>query len=168
MNALKTSGRFSVIVSAAPSRLVSTSSTRPTLPHVRIRGMGDYTITNIKDVKDSAQEFGLSPGLEARFPSGDLGTTKTGMSYQHRARVPSAVRPAIPSRRSSTSSSAAPRIKLEDADQGRDAVGRVRIPAGRMHDIEAGDDGLEVLAFGAHPVPLRARRDGAGLVVGLS
>ena len=118
--------------------------------------MSDYTITNIMDVKDSAQEFGLSPGLEARFPSGELGTTKTGMSYQKLApgfRVPFGH--SHPEQEELyVILSGAGRIKLDDAVEDVKQWDVVRIPPGVMHDIEAGDEGLEVLAFGA-PGPLR-------------
>ena len=47
--------------------------------------MASHTIVNLRDVKDSAVDFGLSPGLEARFARSDLGCEQTGLSYQRLA-----------------------------------------------------------------------------------
>jgi quercetin dioxygenase-like cupin family protein len=118
--------------------------------------MGDYTIKNLKEVEDSATKFGLSPNLEARFPSGELGTEKAGMSYQKLApgfRVPFGH--SHPDQEELyVIVSGAGRIKLDDEVQDVKQWDVIRIAPGVMHDIEAGDEGLEMLAFGA-PGPLR-------------
>ena len=44
--------------------------------------MSAYTLKNLLDVKDSAPEFGIGPGYEARFPLEDLGCETTGFSHQ--------------------------------------------------------------------------------------
>ncbi len=44
--------------------------------------MADYTLKNLKsDVEDSAQSFGVSPTLEARFAREPLELEQSGVSY---------------------------------------------------------------------------------------
>ncbi len=47
--------------------------------------MAGYTITNLKEIEDSAVKFGLSPDLESRFARGPLETEQLGLSYQRLA-----------------------------------------------------------------------------------
>lgn len=44
--------------------------------------MSNYAIKNIKELDDSAKQFGLSPQVEARFGRKALGAEKGGFSYQ--------------------------------------------------------------------------------------
>jgi hypothetical protein len=44
--------------------------------------MSDYAIKNMKDLEDSAVQFGLSPQVEARFGRKALDAQKGGVSYQ--------------------------------------------------------------------------------------
>jgi mannose-6-phosphate isomerase-like protein (cupin superfamily) len=44
--------------------------------------MSNYAIKNIKELDDSAKEFGLSPQVEARFGRKPLDAKKGGFSYQ--------------------------------------------------------------------------------------
>jgi mannose-6-phosphate isomerase-like protein (cupin superfamily) len=44
--------------------------------------MSNYAIKNIKELDDSAKEFGLSPQVEARFGRKPLEAAKGGFSYQ--------------------------------------------------------------------------------------
>src|SRR3979411_1415987 len=46
------------------------------------RGMANYTVKNLKDVENMAEQFGMSDGLEARFAKGPLELSKLGLSYQ--------------------------------------------------------------------------------------
>jgi mannose-6-phosphate isomerase-like protein (cupin superfamily) len=114
--------------------------------------MPDYTRVNLKqDVEDSAQKHGLAPDLEARFPSQDLGLERSGMSYQryepgHR----------LPFGHSHDEQeelyvivSGGGRLKLDEEILDLKQWDAVRIPAGVMRNIEAGPEGLELLAFGA-------------------
>jgi mannose-6-phosphate isomerase-like protein (cupin superfamily) len=111
---------------------------------------GDYTIRNLKQVEDAAPKFGMSPGIEARFARGDLELEQTGISYQRLApnfRVPFGHKHADQEEIYVVLSGGG-RLKLEDeiVDVGQwDAI---RIAAGTMRGVEAGDDGLELLAFG--------------------
>ena len=47
--------------------------------------MSSYTIRNLEQIENSAEAFGLDSGLDARFPSRELGCEKTGMSVQRLA-----------------------------------------------------------------------------------
>ncbi len=47
--------------------------------------MSSYTIRNLEQIENSAETFGLDSGLDARFPSRELGCEKTGVSVQRLA-----------------------------------------------------------------------------------
>jgi mannose-6-phosphate isomerase-like protein (cupin superfamily) len=112
--------------------------------------VADYTIRNLKQVEDAAPKFDMSPGIEARFARGDLELEQTGISYQRLApnfRVPFGHKHADQEEIYVVLSGGG-RLKLEDeiVDVGQwDAI---RIAAGTMRGVEAGDEGLELLAFG--------------------
>ena len=111
---------------------------------------GSYTHKNINEVDDSAEKFGFGDTQEARFASEAFETEQTGLSH-HRMK---------PGKRQTFGHhhedaeevyfvvSGSGRIKLDDdiiEVTERDAI---RISPGVMRSWEAGDDGLEVLAFG--------------------
>ena len=47
--------------------------------------MSDYKIANLKEIDDSAVEFGLAPNMEARFGRKALEAERSGISYQRLA-----------------------------------------------------------------------------------
>ena len=47
--------------------------------------MADYSVTNLKELENSAERFGLAPDVEARFARKALATTSSGLSYQRYA-----------------------------------------------------------------------------------
>ena len=113
--------------------------------------MADYTKLNIEEVEDSALEFGLSPGLEARFGKRPLGSEIVGVSRETLApnfRVPFGhmhrdqeevyfvVR-------------GSGRIKIEDEILDLREGDLVRLGRGTWRCTEAGPDGMEYLAVGA-------------------
>ena len=114
--------------------------------------MGDYTKVNLKsDVDDQAPNFGLSPNLEARFARGKLELEKSGVSYQKVApgfRVPFG-----------HTHSEQEEVYVILAGGGRAKVGddvielqafdALRVAAGAWRGFEAGDEGVELVAFGA-------------------
>ena len=113
--------------------------------------MSEYTIVNLKDVEDSAEKFGYAPDMEARFASGALELEKSGVSYQRLApgfRMPfghlheeqEEVYVII---------GGSGRVKLDDDVVDVKRYDAVRVPAASRRAFEAGDDGLELLAFGA-------------------
>jgi mannose-6-phosphate isomerase-like protein (cupin superfamily) len=44
--------------------------------------MSDYSIVNLREVEDSARQFGMPEGMEARFPKRALGSTIGAVSLQ--------------------------------------------------------------------------------------
>jgi mannose-6-phosphate isomerase-like protein (cupin superfamily) len=114
--------------------------------------MAQHTKVNLKsDVEDVAPGGGLSPNLEARFARGQLDLEKSGVSYQKLApgfRVPFG-----------HTHSSQEEIYVALSGGGRMKVGgevvelhafdALRVAAGAWRGIEAGDDGLELVVFGA-------------------
>jgi mannose-6-phosphate isomerase-like protein (cupin superfamily) len=113
--------------------------------------MADYTIENLKEVEDSAVEFGFSPDLEARFAREPLALEKSGVSYQ---RLAPSFRMPFGHRHKEQEElyvivRGSGRIKLDDEVLALRHWDAVRIPKDTMRCIEAGPDGLELVAFGA-------------------
>jgi uncharacterized cupin superfamily protein len=112
--------------------------------------MGDYTLTNVKDVEDSAVQFGLSPDLEARFVR-NLGLEQFAISYQRLApgyRAPFAHRHKEQEELYVILSGGG-RLKLEDEIVDVRQWDLVRVPKETTRNFEAGPEGLELLAVGA-------------------
>lgn len=113
--------------------------------------MSDYTIKNLKEVVDSAVEFGLSPNLEARFAKEALECEKLGLSYQRYA--PGFRAPFGHTHKTQEEVyvllSGSGRIKLDDEIVELKPWDAVRMAKGTMRNFEAGPGGAELLAFGA-------------------
>ncbi len=112
--------------------------------------MAGYTVRNLKEVEDSALKFGLSPGLEARFARESLGLESSGVSYQQLA--PNTRGP-FGHRHNQQEElylivSGSGRIKLDDDVVALRQWDAVRISPETMRCLEAGPDGLELVAFG--------------------
>jgi uncharacterized cupin superfamily protein len=112
--------------------------------------MAEYTLTNVKDVEDSAVQFGLSPDLEARFVR-TLGLENSAISYQ---RLAPGYRMPFGHRHKEQEElyvilSGGGRLKLEDEIVDVRQWDLVRIPKETTRNLEAGPDGLELLAVGA-------------------
>ena len=113
--------------------------------------MGNYTIRNLKDVEDSAPKFGMSDVLEARFAREELGLEESGVSYQRLqpdARLPFGHNHSTQEELYVVTGGSG-RIKLDDEVRELRQWDAVRIPAGTMRGLEAGSDGLEIVAYGA-------------------
>jgi mannose-6-phosphate isomerase-like protein (cupin superfamily) len=114
--------------------------------------MTDYTLRNLKsDIEDSAEKFGLSPNMEARFARPGLGMTTAGLSYQ---RLAPGFRGPFGHRHAEQEEvyvivGGSGRIKLEDDVVELKQWDAVRVPAATTRAFEAGPDGLELLAYGA-------------------
>jgi mannose-6-phosphate isomerase-like protein (cupin superfamily) len=117
--------------------------------------MADYTLKNLKDVEDSAQSFGLSPDMEARFARGPLELQNMGVSYQrfapnfrgpfgHRHKTQEEVYVIV---------SGSGRIKLEDEVVELRQWDAVRVPKDTTRGFEAGPEGIELIAIGAPATP---------------
>ena len=121
--------------------------------------MSDYTVQNLKEVDDSATQFGLSPSLEARFARKPLGCEKAGISYQRLApgfRVPFGHKHAE-QEEIYVIAEGSGRIKLDDEVHDLCTWDILRIGPGVMRNLEAGPDGITLVAFGA---PLGEQNDG--------
>lgn len=118
--------------------------------------MSDYTIRNLEQIEDSARAFGLSPGLDARFASKEIGCEKTGVSVQRLApgfRVPFGH--SHPEQEEVyVVAEGSGRVKLDDNVHDLEQWDVVRIGPGVMRAVEAGPQGMQLVAFGA-PGPLR-------------
>ena len=113
--------------------------------------MASHTIRNLKELDDSAVQFGMSPSMEARFAREELGTEQSGLSYQ---RLAPSFRQPFGHRHKQQEEvyvvlSGSGRIKLDDEIVELREWDTVRIPPATTRQLEAGPEGLEYLAFGA-------------------
>jgi mannose-6-phosphate isomerase-like protein (cupin superfamily) len=111
----------------------------------------EYTLRNLKeDVDDAAQRFGVE-GLEARFARGALELQESGLTY---FRVAPGVRPPWGHSHSNQEevylvASGSARVKIDDEVIDLRQWDAIRISPGAMHAWEGGDEGAEIIAFGA-------------------
>jgi mannose-6-phosphate isomerase-like protein (cupin superfamily) len=115
-------------------------------------GMPDYAIRNLKEIEDSAVKFGLSPQMESRFARGDLGAETLGLSYQ---RLGPNMRQPFGHRHEQQEEvyvilSGGGRVSLDDEVVEVRRWDAIRVAPETTRAFEAGPDGLELLAFGAH------------------
>jgi uncharacterized cupin superfamily protein len=109
----------------------------------------DYTIKNLREVEDMAAAQGFGEMMEARFAHGDLGAEETGVSLQ---RVKPGKRHAFAHRHKEMEEiyvvlSGSGRIKLDDEIEEIVALDAIRIGPSVTRAVEAGDEGIEILAF---------------------
>ena len=119
-----------------------------------------HTIKNLRDVKDSAPEFGCADTQEAHFASEDLDAAETGVSYLV---VRPGKRQAFAHRHDAAEEvyivvSGSGRIKLDDHVTQVEMLDAIRVAPNVVRQFEADDDGLAVVAFGR-------RHDGDGNIV---
>jgi mannose-6-phosphate isomerase-like protein (cupin superfamily) len=113
--------------------------------------MGKHTIKNLKEVEDSAPKFGMSEVLEARFARDELGLEESGVSYQRLqpdARLPFGHQHTEQEELYVVVAGSG-RIKLDDEIVDLVQWDAVRIPPGTMRSVEAGPEGIEIIAYGA-------------------
>lgn len=118
-----------------------------------------FTHTRLTEVKDSAPEFGLE-GMEARFAREALGAEQTGVSYH---RIEPGQRQGIGHRHDEDEEiyvivRGSGLIKLDDEIVEVEELDAIRISPEVMRALEAGEEGIDYLAFGTH-------REGDGEVV---
>ena len=112
-----------------------------------------YTIKNLNAVEDSAVKYGYSETQEARFPREDLDAENTGLAYivlrpgkqqpfGHRHEQAEEIYVVL---------SGSGRLKLDEEIVEIGPMDAIRMAPKVTRSLEAGDEGLEVLAFG----PLR-------------
>lgn len=122
--------------------------------------MSAYTIKNLREVTDSAPDFGFSETQEARFAREELGAESTGFSYHV---VKPGKRQAFGHRHGEAEEvyvvvSGDGRVKLDDEVRDLTTMDALRVAPTVARAFEAGEDGLELLAFGPH-------HDGDGEIV---
>ena len=122
--------------------------------------MDKFTVTNLRDVEDSAPRFGFAPDMEARFCSRQLGLTQSGASLQRLA--PGFAQPFGHSHHRQEELyvvlDGSGRVRLDDEVVELHRLDAVRVAPQVTRAFVAGPDGLEFLAFGA-PAVERAMDD---------
>lgn len=114
--------------------------------------MAGYTLANLKtDVEDQAPNFGLAPDLEAHFARKALDLEQSGVSYQ---RLAAGFRVPFGHDHSKQEEvyviiDGSGRAKLGDDVIEVKAFDALRVAPGTWRGIEAGPDGLGLIAFGA-------------------
>jgi len=121
--------------------------------------MSDYTIVNLGDVENVALKFQMPEGMDVRFPKRDLGCTIGGVGIE---RLAAGVRTPFGHRHSTQEeiyviAEGSGRIKLDDEVHDLRQWDILRIGPGVMRNLEAGSDGVTLIAFGA---PLGETNDG--------
>jgi quercetin dioxygenase-like cupin family protein len=111
--------------------------------------MSNFTIINLKDVEDSAGA--RAPGLEGRFARKHMNSEHLGVSY---FRYDPGVRaPAAHSHREQEEAyvviSGSGRIRLDDEVHDLRQWDVVRIAPSTVRAVEAGPDGIELIAVGS-------------------
>jgi uncharacterized cupin superfamily protein len=111
-----------------------------------------HRIVHLRELDDDAAAGGFGETLEARFARDALGCERVGISLQ---RVKPGVRAPFAHRHDGDEE-----IYVVVAGSGRAIVGdelielrpwdALRVPATSVRSFEAGEDGLEYLAFGTH------------------
>jgi mannose-6-phosphate isomerase-like protein (cupin superfamily) len=119
-----------------------------------------FTRKKLTEVKDSAPEFGFGGDFEARFAKDDFEAEETGFSF-HRLK-PGKRQPFGHVHEDAEEVYVIVRgdglLKLDDEIIEVETLDAIRVSPDVTRAFEAGDEGLEVLAFGP-------RRDGDGKIV---
>jgi mannose-6-phosphate isomerase-like protein (cupin superfamily) len=114
--------------------------------------MTGYAIRNLQEIEDSAVKFRLSPQMETHFARKDLGAETLGLSLQ---RLAPNIRQPFGHRHEHQEEvyvilSGGGRVSLGDEVLDVRPWDAVRVAPGTVRAFEAGPEGLELLAFGAH------------------
>jgi mannose-6-phosphate isomerase-like protein (cupin superfamily) len=111
--------------------------------------MADYTIKNLREVKDVAPDGGVSDYIEARFAHEDLDSERSGISYQV---MKAGQRQPFAHRHGEMEEiyvvvSGTGRVKLDDQVEDVGPFDAIRIAPSVVRAFEAGDDDLVLLVF---------------------
>jgi uncharacterized cupin superfamily protein len=116
--------------------------------------MAAYTHLNLtEDVEDAAPNFDPETKMEARFARQALGLEKCGMTYFRLTpgfRVPFGHKH-VDQEEIYVVVSGSARIKIDDEILDLKHLDAVKVPGDAIRNLEAGEEGAEVLAFGAPP-----------------
>ena len=109
-----------------------------------------YTIHKLTATEDVAPKYGFGEQGEARFATGDLGASDTGVSLYH---LKPGMRQAFGHRHDAAEEvyvvlSGAGRVKLDDEIADIGALDAIRVAPAVTRAFEAGPDGMDWLAFG--------------------
>ncbi len=124
--------------------------------------MSNYTVKNLKQVDNAAEQFGLADNLEARFARKPLELENLGISYQRlepNFRIPFGHKHGEQEELYVIVSGNA-RVKLDDEIVELKQWDAIRVPGEVTRNFEAGPEGVEYLAVGA------PQEDGADMVQG--
>lgn len=113
--------------------------------------MPDYTVKNLKQVANAAERFGLGDNLEARFARKDLELSNFGLSYQ---RLEPGFRVPFGHTHGEQEEvyvvlNGAGRVKVDDEIVELAQWDAIRVPGDVKRALEAGPDGMEIIAIGA-------------------
>ena len=111
--------------------------------------MADYTIKNLRQLKDVAVEGGVSDYIEARFAHEDLDSERSGISYQV---MKAGQRQPVAHRHGEMEEiyvivSGTGRVKLDDEVEEVGPFDAIRIAPSTVRAFEADDDDLVLLVF---------------------
>ena len=111
---------------------------------------GEWTKANLRDVEDKAPGFGMGELQSARFAHGPLGAQDTGVALMG---VKPGKRQGFAHRHENAEEvyvilSGSGRMKLDEAIIEVGPLDAIRVSPGVARAFEAGDEGLEFLAFG--------------------
>jgi mannose-6-phosphate isomerase-like protein (cupin superfamily) len=109
-----------------------------------------YTRKNLREVEDQAAKHGFGELQEARFPMGDLDAEATGLGF---IRVKPGQRQPFAHRHNEAEEiyvvvSGSGKVKIDDEVIDVGEMDAIRFDPNVGRAIEAGPDGIEVLAFG--------------------
>lgn len=112
-----------------------------------------YTIKNLRQVEDSAPKFGFDSVQEARFARGDLEAQRTGVSLQT---VKAGQKQAFAHHHREAEEiyvilSGNGQVKLGDEVRDVRPMDAIRVAPDTARAFAAGEQDLELLAFGTHP-----------------
>lgn len=113
--------------------------------------MADHTHLNLLQLEDMARKFDLPEEMSARFARESLNCEKSGLSFQHYApgfRAPFGHRHAEEEELYVVAEGSG-RIKLDDEILELKHWDAVRVGPGVTRAVEAGPNGMTLLAFGA-------------------
>jgi gentisate 1,2-dioxygenase len=113
--------------------------------------VSDYTIVNLGDVENVAPRFQMPEGMDVRFPKRQLGCTTGGIGVE---KLAAGVRTPFGHSHSRQEeiyviAEGSGRIKLDDEVHDLRQWDILRIGPGVMRNLEAGTDGITLIAFGS-------------------
>jgi quinol monooxygenase YgiN/mannose-6-phosphate isomerase-like protein (cupin superfamily) len=117
-----------------------------------LAGGSGYTHLNLEEVEDMAPRFGLGDVGEARFATGPLDASRTGLSHQ---RLRSGNRQGFAHRHQHAEEvfvvlAGNGRVRIDDDIREVRPLDAIRVAPTSTRAFEAGPDGLEFIVFGPH------------------